>query len=71
MNFEFRKKRTKLPELGSGGGGLGDSGNARKKTFFSIDVFPQADRKGGGGEGVSPLGPDVSKCENFDSQKRA
>ena len=23
------------------GGGLGDSGNARKKTFFSIDVFPK------------------------------
>ena len=35
LNFDFRKKRTKLPELGSwGGGGLGDSGNARKKTFF-------------------------------------
>ena len=33
------EKRTKLPELGSGGG-VGDSGNARKKTFFFIDVFP-------------------------------
>ena len=33
------KNRTKLPQLGSGGG-LGYSGNARKKTFFSIDVFP-------------------------------
>ena len=22
------------------GGGLGDSGNARKKTFFSVDPFP-------------------------------
>ena len=31
------KMRTKLAELGSGGGGLGDSGNARKKTFFSVD----------------------------------
>ena len=34
LNFDFQKKRTKLPELGSGGGGLGDSDNARKKTFF-------------------------------------
>ena len=34
MNFDFRKKGTKLPELGSWGGGLGNSGNARKKTFF-------------------------------------
>ena len=34
LNFDFRKKRTKLPELGSWGGGLGNSGNARKKTFF-------------------------------------
>ena len=32
--FDVRKKRTKLPELGSWGGGLGNSGNARKKTFF-------------------------------------
>ena len=23
-----------------GAGGLGDSGNARKKSFFTIDVFP-------------------------------
>ena len=30
-----------MPELGSGGGDLGESGNARKKTFFSIDVFPK------------------------------
>ena len=28
-----------MPELGSGGG-LGSLGNARKKTFFFIDVFP-------------------------------
>ena len=34
-----------MPELGSGGGGLGDSGNARKKTFFPIDVFPKEYRK--------------------------
>ena len=35
INLEFwrPKKRTKLPKLGSGGG-LGNSGNARKKTFF-------------------------------------
>ena len=32
-----------LPDLGErGGGGLGDSGNARKKIFFSIDVFPKS-----------------------------
>ena len=31
-----------MPELGSWGGGLGDSGNARKKMFFfPIDVFPK------------------------------
>ena len=35
------KKRTKLPELGSWGGGLGNSGSARKKTFFFlIEAFP-------------------------------
>ena len=34
LTFDVQKKRTKLPELGSGVGGLGDSGNARKKTFF-------------------------------------
>ena len=34
LNFDVRKKRTKLPELGSGGGGL--DGNARKKTFFFL-----------------------------------
>ena len=41
-NLEFRipKKRTKLPELGSWGGGLGNSGNARKKMFFLIEAFP-------------------------------
>ena len=46
MNFDFRKKRTKLPKLGSGGGGLGNSGNARKKTFFSIDLFPNGESDG-------------------------
>ena len=34
LEFWLPKKRTELPELESGGGGLGDSGNARKKTFF-------------------------------------
>ena len=29
-----------MPELGSWGGELGNSGNAQKKTFFSIDPFP-------------------------------
>ena len=33
MNFDVWKKRTKLHELGSGGG-LGNSGNAQKKTVF-------------------------------------
>ena len=26
-------------------GGLGDLGNARKKTFFSVDVFPNPDQE--------------------------
>ena len=34
LNFEVQKKGTKLPVLGSGRGVLGDSGNARRKTFF-------------------------------------
>ena len=34
-----------MPELRSWGGGLGDSGNARKKTFFFVDPFPQGDSK--------------------------
>ena len=34
------KKGPSYPNWGQGGGSLGDSGNARKKTFFSIDVFP-------------------------------
>ena len=34
-----RKKGPSCPNWGEGGG-LGDSGNARKKTFFSVDVFP-------------------------------
>ena len=29
-----------MPEFGSWGGGLGDSGNARKKTFLFIEAFP-------------------------------
>jgi len=29
-----------LPELGSWGGGLGNSGNAQKKMFFLIEAFP-------------------------------
>ena len=40
MNFDFRKKRTKLPELRPWGGGLGDSGNAWKKTFFCCWCLP-------------------------------
>ena len=34
------KRGPSCPNWGHGRGGLGDSGNARKKTFFSIDVFP-------------------------------
>ena len=33
------KKGASCPNWGQGGG-LGNSGNARKKTFFSIDPFP-------------------------------
>ena len=39
MNFDVRKK-DQVARIGVRGGGLGDSGNARKKTFFFIDVFP-------------------------------
>merc|ERR1712208_212277 len=34
------KKSVKLPELG--GGGLGNSGNARIEKFFYFDVFPKS-----------------------------
>ena len=35
------EKKDQVARIGvRGGGGLGDSGNARKKTFFFIDVFP-------------------------------
>ena len=40
LNFDVRKK-DQVARIGvRGRGGLGDSGNARKKTFFSVDVFP-------------------------------
>ena len=32
-----------MPNWGQGGG-LGDWGNARKKTFFSFDVFPYCNK---------------------------
>ena len=36
LNFDFRKKEDQVAQIGvrSGGEGLGNSGNARKKTFF-------------------------------------
>ena len=37
--FDVQKKMTKLPELG-GVGGLANSGNARKKTCFSLWCLP-------------------------------
>ena len=41
LNCDFRKKRTKLPELGSWGGGGGEIGAMpERKRFFSIDPFP-------------------------------
>ena len=42
FKFEFwRPKKNQIAQIGvRGGRGLGDSGNARKKTFFLIDVFP-------------------------------
>ena len=46
LEFWLPKKRTKLPKLGSGGGRVGDSGNARKKTFFFfIEAFPKRARQ--------------------------
>ena len=38
--FDVKKRGPSCPNWGQGGGYLGDSGNARKKTFFSVDVFP-------------------------------
>ena len=42
-NLEFRlpKKEDQVARIGVMGGGLDNSGNARKKTFFSIDAFPK------------------------------
>ena len=34
------EKMYKLPERRGGGGGGGNLGNARKKTFFFMEVFP-------------------------------
>ena len=34
LNFDVRKKEDQVARIGVRGGGLGDSGNARKKTFF-------------------------------------
>ena len=43
MNFDFRKKEDQVARIGVMGGGLGESGNARKKTFFFfVDPFPYA-----------------------------
>ena len=36
--FDVQKRGPSCPNWGQGG--LGDSGNAWKKTFFLIDVFP-------------------------------
>ena len=42
-SFLTSKKEDQVARIGvRKGGGLGDSGNARKKMFFSIDVFPQS-----------------------------
>ena len=39
-SFLTSKKEDQVARIGVRGGGIGDSGNARKKTFFSFDVFP-------------------------------
>ena len=39
-SFLTSKKEDQVARIGVRGGGLGDWGNARKKTFFSVDVFP-------------------------------
>ena len=42
LNNDVQKKKDQVAQIGvRGGKGLGDSGNARKKTFFSVDVFPK------------------------------
>ena len=35
-----QKKEDQVAWIGVMGGGLGDSGNARKKRFFSFEAFP-------------------------------
>ena len=41
LEFWLPKKEDQVARIGvMGGGGLGNSGNARKKTFFSMDLFP-------------------------------
>ena len=35
------EKKDQVARIGVRGGGLGDSGDAQKKTFFFIDVFPK------------------------------
>ena len=38
--FDVQKKRTKLPDLGSGGGVQVARAMPKRKRFFSIEVFP-------------------------------
>ena len=40
LEFWLLKKEDQVARIGVRGGGLGDSGNGRRKTFFPVDVFP-------------------------------
>ena len=41
LNFDVRKKEDQAAQIGvTGGEGLGNSGNARKKTFFFTGSLP-------------------------------
>ena len=53
LEFRFPKKEDQVARIGvMGGGGLGNSGNARKKTFFLMDLFPNPNQ---------PLSLDIQK----------
>ena len=41
IEFWRPKKEDQVARIGVMGGGLGNSGNARKKTFFLIEAFPK------------------------------
>ena len=45
IEFWRPKKEDQVARIGVMGGGLGDSGNARKKTYFAVDPFPKSNNR--------------------------